>query len=334
MIQTLSTLIPPLIVGAIALLSHWAKKDKGAEITLFVLLVFSSLLVIAIGGLLLVAGFVGNLPEDLVSTPVFLTAASIVTLAGLTGLALCVPPLWSIIGRLERGFWSQPTVFFALWMFVMVMVLSLVGLVAFVGSEPGTIAAGFGGRLSPVDVAAGQIPMVIVAALGVGLWVRRSPGQVIARLGYGPLTAGQVGVCGAFVVAALALSAATDRLFAVLQPQLYERVGQLSSELFSTQGMGLGAVVLFGLVIGLGAALGEESLFRGAVQPVLGIIPTSLLFAALHIQYGPSVSLVYVLVLAFGLGFLRKRINTSAAFVAHASYNFLSVVLAHILGGF
>jgi membrane protease YdiL (CAAX protease family) len=91
---------------------------------------------------------------------------------------------------------------------------------------------------------------------------------------------------------------------------------------------------LFGLVIGLGAALGEESLFRGAVQPVLGIIPTSLLFAALHIQYGPSVSLVYVLVLAFGLGFLRKRINTSAAFVAHASYNFLSVVLAHILGGF
>lgn len=66
---------------------------------------------------------------------------------------------------------------------------------------------------------------------------------------------------------------------------------------------------------------------------MLGLLPTSLLFAALHIQYGPSVSIVYIVLLSVGLGLLRKRINTSAAFVAHASYNFLGVVLGHFLGG-
>ncbi|WP_047865619.1 CPBP family intramembrane glutamic endopeptidase [Rubrobacter aplysinae] len=333
MLQALFTLIPPLLVGGLAALSHWAKKNIGAEITLFVLLVFSSLLVVAVGGLLLVAGLVGGVPESLVSTTLFLTVAGAVALAGLVGLGLCLPPLWSIVGRMERGFWSEPPVFFALWMFVMVLVLSTVGLVTFVGADQGQLAAGLGGRLSPLDVAVGQLPLVIVAVFGVGLWVRRSPRQVVARLGYGALTAKQLGVCALFVLGALLLSVASDRVFAALQPRLYERVGELSSQLFSTQGMGLVSVLLFGLLLGVGAALGEESLFRGAVQPVLGILPTSLLFAALHVQYGPSVSIVYIVVLAVGLGLLRKKINTSAAFVAHAAYNFLSVVLGHFLGG-
>lgn len=333
MVQALSNLIPALIVGALALLSHSAKKNKQAEISLLVLLVFSSLLVIAVGALLLVAGFAGPVPDGLVSTPVLLATGSAVTLAGLAGIALCAPPLLSITGRAGRGFWSEPTIFFALWMFVMVLVLSLVGFVAFLGTDADTLAAGIGGGISPVDVVAGELPFIIVAVLGVGLWVRRTPGQVVSRLGYGPLNAAQLGVCALFVVGALALSVAADRLFAALQPELYERVGDLSSQLFSTQGMGLGAVLLFGAALGLGAALGEESLFRGAVQPVLGLVPTSLLFAALHIQYGPSVSLGYVLLLSVGLGLLRRRINTSAAVVAHAGYNFASVVLAYLSGG-
>lgn len=333
MVQALSTLIPTLIVGVIAMLSHWAKKNRFAEIALFVLLVFSSLLVVAVGALLLVAGFVETVPENLVSRPVFFATASTVTLAGLAGLALCVPPLLSIVGRAERGFWSEPPVFFALWLFVMVLVLSLVGFVAFLGTDPGALAAGLGGRLSPADVATGQLPLVIVAVMGVGLWVRRSPGETVARLGYGPLNAAQVGVCALFVAGALALSVVADMLFAALQPELYQRVGELSSQLFSTQGMGLASVLMFGVVLGVGAALGEESLFRGALQPVLGILPTSLLFAALHIQYGPSVSIVYIFVLSIGLGLLRRKINTSAAFVAHAGFNFASVVLGHFLGG-
>src|SRR3712207_7585562 len=47
----------------------------------------------------------------------------------------------------------------------------------------------------------------------------------------------------------------------------------------------------------VGAGLGEETLFRGAVQPVLGILPTSILFASMHVQYGPSLLLGYVFLL-------------------------------------
>ncbi|MGH3145858.1 MAG: lysostaphin resistance A-like protein, partial [Rubrobacter sp.] len=80
-------------------------------------------------------------------------------------------------------------------------------------------------------------------------------------------------------------------------------------------------------LIGVGAGLGEETLFRGAVQPKFGIVATSVLFASMHVQYGPSLLLVYVFVLSVGLGLLRRWINTTASFLAHAAYNFLGVLL-------
>jgi membrane protease YdiL (CAAX protease family) len=86
------------------------------------------------------------------------------------------------------------------------------------------------------------------------------------------------------------------------------------------------------LLIGVGAGLGEETLFRGAVQPKLGIPATSVLFASMHVQYGPSLLLVYLLVVSFGLGLLRKHINTTASFLAHAGYNTLGVLLAYFFG--
>jgi membrane protease YdiL (CAAX protease family) len=93
--------------------------------------------------------------------------------------------------------------------------------------------------------------------------------------------------------------------------------------------MGAGTAVLFALLIGVGAGLGEETLFRGAVQPILGIIPTSILFASMHVQYGPSLLLGYIFVLSLGLGYLRRRYNTTASFLAHAGYNFVGVMAAY-----
>ncbi len=93
--------------------------------------------------------------------------------------------------------------------------------------------------------------------------------------------------------------------------------------------MGVGAAVLFALLIGIGAGLGEETLFRGPVQPVLGIFATSVLFASIHVQYGPSLLLGYIFVLSVGLGFLRRRFNATASFLAHAGYNFVSVMAAY-----
>jgi membrane protease YdiL (CAAX protease family) len=92
------------------------------------------------------------------------------------------------------------------------------------------------------------------------------------------------------------------------------------------------SAVLFALLIGLGAGLGEESLFRGALQPKLGILATSVLFASMHIQYGPSILLLFIFLLSLALGLLRRHVNTTATFLAHAGYNASGVLLAYFFG--
>jgi hypothetical protein len=52
----------------------------------------------------------------------------------------------------------------------------------------------------------------------------------------------------------------------------------------------------------------------------------------MHVQYGPSLLLVYIFLLSAGLGFLRRYINTTASFLAHAGYNSLGIILAYFFG--
>jgi uncharacterized protein len=124
---------------------------------------------------------------------------------------------------------------------------------------------------------------------------------------------------------------AADTLFSQLQPDLYRQVGEVTQTLFNPKGLSPLSAVLFALLIGVGAGLGEETLFRGAVQPVFGIPATSFLFASMHVQYGPSLLLGYVFLLSIGLGLLRRYINTTASFLAHASYNTLSILALYLL---
>lgn len=77
------------------------------------------------------------------------------------------------------------------------------------------------------------------------------------------------------------------------------------------------------LTLGLAAALGEESVFRGALQPRFGLVLTALLFALLHSQYGLSFSTFAVFGVGLMLGLLRMRANTTTAMLMHALYNIL-----------
>ena len=96
-----------------------------------------------------------------------------------------------------------------------------------------------------------------------------------------------MGIVALFVGAALALSLAADSLFARLQPDLYRQVGEISESLFNPAGLSAAGAVLFALLVGVGAGLGEETLFRGAVQPKLGIAATSVLFASMVVSTAP-----------------------------------------------
>ena len=73
-------------------------------------------------------------------------------------------------------------------------------------------------------------------------------------------------------------------------------------------------------ILGVAAGVGEELLFRGALQPRLGNISAAFLFAALHTQYAVSLATLEILVLGLVLGLLRGRAGTTGAILAHAGY--------------
>lgn len=80
------------------------------------------------------------------------------------------------------------------------------------------------------------------------------------------------------------------------------------------------------------AGAGEEVLFRGAIQPLLGNVFTSIIFIGIH-GYFKFKSIGHVLFgfMMFGLslmlGFLAAEIGLFAAMVAHALYDLIMLIL-------
>lgn len=338
MAEVLLTLVLALFVGGLGMVAQVARKSRQAAVTLAVVLLGASVLVSLLGlfvGIGLFVQFSDGETFGITGAERIAYAAAIaaVVVAGVAGVALCVPLFRRVLGREVRSrFWADPVVVFALWLAVLVLANNVVSFLIFT-VESDVTSLFPDGRVSPGLLVSSQLPFVIVAVMGVGFLVRRNLRETLARLGYGGISLKQLGVVALFVVGALAASFGTDALFRLVQPDLYQQVGELSDALFSPVGLSPLSAILFALLIGIGAGLGEETLFRGAVQPVFGIVFTSIIFASMHIQYGPSLLLVYIFVLSVGLGYLRKRINTTASFLAHASYNTLSVLLAYFVGG-
>lgn len=84
------------------------------------------------------------------------------------------------------------------------------------------------------------------------------------------------------------------------------------------------------VVVSLAAGIGEELLFRGALQPEIGLVPASIVFGALH--WGGSGTLAFavgatLLGLVLG-GLVLATGGLLAAIVAHAFYD--TLVLAYI----
>lgn len=339
MATAIATLVLALLVGGLGFLAQSARASRYAFITLFIALLAASVLVALIGvfvglGFFFVASDAGAAAQTTTGDRLLLIGGGVAALvAGILGILLCVPLLAKILGRsLRREFLADPPITLALWLSVMILANNVVSFLIFT-QDPDVASLFPDGRISPLLIVASQLPFIVVAVMGVGAFFRRNVRQTMERLGYGPISVKHLGVVALFIAAALGLSIASDALFAALQPDLYSQVGEISESLFNPRGLTPLSATLFALLIGVGAGLGEETLFRGAVQPALGIVFTSILFASLHVQYGPSLLLGYILLLSFGLGLIRRHINTTASFLAHAGYNTASVLLSYFLAG-
>jgi uncharacterized protein len=322
--------------GGLAAMAQWALKNRRAEITLYVVLLAASFMAAGVGvlsGLGLVAaaasGSVGGFDAALY------VGAGLCSIGG--GLAVVYLSLRQIL-RLQRGLesperGSDPPRLLALWLIALVFPYNVSGLLAYTATpeELGPVLANASG-LSLGGVLLSQLPLLVVAVVGVGLFVNRSPREVLDRLGYGSLSVRQLGAAGAFGVGAYTLSVLADRLFAVLQPGLYRRVGSIPENVASLPDTSLILSVLVGVLVSVALALGEESLWRGAAQPVFGIFLTALVATSFGSQFGLSPVLLYLLIFSLGLGVLRRRVNTTASFLAHTIF-FLLVILGALVSG-
>jgi membrane protease YdiL (CAAX protease family) len=178
-----------------------------------------------------------------------------------------------------------------------------------------------------------QILMALLAFVGVGWPVRRTLREALGRLGIVRLTRQDLGV-GLLLALVMVPVVTLLGIFSQMTGIGYDPQSQsLTEELLGPLlGSPLGI-----LTLGLAAALGEEPIFRGALQPRFGLLPTALLFALLHSNYGISFSTVVVFALGILLGVVRQRYNTSTAMVTHAAYNsligLLSFVAANLVQG-
>jgi membrane protease YdiL (CAAX protease family) len=175
--------------------------------------------------------------------------------------------------------------------------------------------------LSLADVIAEQLSLLVLALAGVGLFIRRDFVETASRLGlvfpawwHVVLALAAAGVFFLFGQAMTALSH-------TLTPDVAKQVDSTTQRLFAALDNPWGIAV-----IALAPGICEEILFRGAIQPRLGIIATALLFASVHTQYALSLDTLAVFVIAIGLGLIRKFTNTTTSSICHMSYNLLTAI--------
>ena len=227
-------------------------------------------------------------------------------IAGVLGIVYLWSPVQRAVARLIPIRPGSPVIYLTV-----VLGLLLVAQQAGAQVQPGT-------PLTLADLLAQDIPLLALSFVGVGIFVRRSPREAAERLGLFPPRQNRwwlVAVVG--IIAFLAIAYGIERIADKLSPSSQQQVTNATNVLFSRFNNPLGVILL-----GLMPAVVEETLFRGALVPRLGVVVTAVLFAALHTQYAITFATLEVFVLGIGLGLLRVRSgSTLPCMVTHAGYN-------------
>lgn len=172
------------------------------------------------------------------------------------------------------------------------------------------------------DVLLSGLPLVLFAVAGVGLFIRRDGRGTWSRLGLHRPTWKQLILAAGLTALLLAFNSVVDWAWKALDPAGYALMERVTETIFGSLMTVAGAIVL-----GLSAGISEEMLFRGAVQPRLGLLLASVLFAIGHLQYGLTVATLEVFIIGLVLGLVRQRTHTTVCILIHAGYNSAGVLL-------
>ncbi len=251
-------------------------------------------------------------------------------LPSILGIVLLLPPVRRLAARVIPLDAASPVHAVGLSYSALVLLNLLVTLGMGLDNLADMLQAGQAAGVSynmPGLLWAQDVTLLAMALVGVGWLSRRNFRAALRRLALVLPTWRQAGIGLGVGLVLVPLILALERLASLaglgVSPDV-ERLTEVMIGPLTTSLLGV-------LTLGLAAALGEETVFRGALQPAFGLLFTSLLFALLHSNYGITLSTALVFAVGIVLGLLRRRYNTSTAMLAHAIYN-ITLGLAAYLG--
>ena len=292
-----------VILAAVYGLVLWARKaetDRSANVGLYLLYGIPGLLLTITGVALMVNGHESGW---------FVLAF---------GLALSLPlirPFRRLLATVTPLDPASPIDMMGLGILMVVAVLFAYLMSQGPSDEPtGAVTVG----TQAVNVAA----FVAVAYVAVGTGIHRNWAEATARLGITKPTLPDFLVGAAAVIPTFGLSILGSLLTLQFQPDAFEDLGETMEQMSSGTDVTLLSILIFA-----SAGIGEEILFRGAIQPRFGIVLTAGLWALVHTQYQLTFVVLGLFLAGILFGLIRRYMSTTPAIIAHALYNAAVVAL-------
>jgi uncharacterized protein len=319
LLEILALVIPGIILALLlSSWAHFADDRPPLRVALYVVFGLGAMALAAFGALIVLMSdqLIAEFEDDLFA---FRTGAFLLATGLVSGLLL-LPPVRSVLARIIpiKANSIPDMVGLIIMVSVSIMMIWTIDL---------TFAENNGETdLSPVDgisLVFQALLLVAIAYFAIGGAINRDFSSVQHRLGLFMPTARQVAISFMLIIPLFIVSAIGGLLTDMFQPGFTDEIddimGEVTGDLISVQGA---------LLIGLTAGIGEEILFRGAIQPKYGIAFTSIIFTLIHVQYGFSFVLLGVFLTSIIFGIQRIKMNTTCCIITHAAYNFSVVMLS------
>ena len=308
----------------LVLLANWlVVRAKEREIAVFHwLLLLLNVPILVIGGLLWLSpsDSFGEFPAD---TSILFgdlqSTGLVLTLTAVWGIVVCLDPVRKLIAQ-----WMPLDSHSPVHTLALVLAGYLVGQGALAMTQGGL--QGLDDTLGTVSIGlfvVSELVLAVLAFLGIGWLVRRNGRELFQRMGLKRVTSIQLLIGAGIIVILVLFQALAGLIWALINPEQAELLESVNNLL-------LGDIDTIGewFLLALAAGLGEELLFRGALQPVLGLGFTAVLFGLVHVQYGFSPIILVLIILAVVLGIVRQRYSTTLAIIIHFGYDFVLGLLA------
>lgn len=319
------------------------RREQGRQEPIFAFVTYTLLGLFY--GLLVIMGLVLGLGVDPAAFPIPISSVSTLSLGlwlpSLAALVLILPPVRRLFARFVPAFDPNSTVHAVALSYTMLVIINMMltlgiglgnlsNLLATDAVDAQNAAAVQANQNMFLTLWVQQITMAFWGFVGVGWLSRRSWKATLQRLGIERPTWMEValgaGTGLVLVVGIILLEGAASSIGIGPNPDVESLTDVLLGPLFSSiPGI---------LTMGLAAALGEETIFRGALQPRFGLVLVAFLFALTHSNYGITLSTLLVFVAGLGFGLLRNRYNTTTSMVAHATYNSTLGLFAYLAANF